>query len=151
MKLNLTSDSVNKPVFFWEKCSSGVLPHSEAKLQLETFGSNLRSKYGTRAAATSVSFFPSKGILIRYTHSNAAIGSESLKNLHNQILTLKETIVSLEVLIKENEEKLLIDTEGIEGSSASEHEVFENIKVSDSDFIKLQEEYNKLIFKKHKV
>ena len=74
-----------------------------------------------------------------------------MKNLHNQILTLKETIVSLEVLIKENEEKLLIDTEGIEGSSASEHEVFENIKVSDSDFIKLQEEYNKLIFKKHKV
>ena len=126
MKLNLTSDSVNKPVFIWEK-------------------------YGTRAVATSVSFFPSKGILIRYTHSNAAIGSESLKNLHNQILTLKETIVSLEVLIKENEEKLLIDTEGIEGSSASEHEVFENIKVSDSDFIKLQEEYNKLIFKKHKV
>ena len=133
MKLNLTSDSVNKPVFIWEKYS------------------NLLCKFGTRAAATSVSFFPSKGILIRYTHSNAAIGSESLKNLHNQILTLKETIVSLEILIKENEEKLLIDTEGIEGSSASEHEVFENIKVSDSDFIKLQEEYNKLIFKEHKV
>ena len=79
--------------FYLGKYSSGVLPTRKQSLQTYYVSSERGSCHG-------VSFFPSKGILIRYTHSNAAIGSESLKNLHNQILTLKETIVSLEILIK---------------------------------------------------
>ena len=51
--------------FLW--CTFIVhLPHSEAKLQLETFGSNLLCKFVTRSAATSVSNgFPSLGAPLR--------------------------------------------------------------------------------------
>ena len=105
---------------------------------------------------------------------NNGIGGESLVDLHNQILTLKETIISLEPILKEDSvsENMALKN----GSSMSdpkgspEGKAFENDKGSlgkvsfeitkgnservafeIEDYIKLQEEYNKLIFKKHQV
>ena len=93
---------------------------------------------------------------------NSGIGGESLVDLHNQILTLKETIISLEPILKEDSvsENMALKN----GSSMSdpkgspEGKAFENDKGSlgkvsfeIEDYIKLQEEYNKLIFKKHQV
>ena len=117
---------------------------------------------------------------------NNGIGGESLVDLHNQILTLKETIISLEPMLKEdsvseitkgNSERVAFEDMAFKnGSSMSdpkgspEGKAFENDKGSlekisfeitkgnservafeIEDYTKLQEEYNKLIFKKHQV
>ena len=71
----------------------------------------------------------------------ASIGAESLLTLETKILTLKETIITVEAIIKKDS---VSDGE-------AEHGVFENFQVSAEDFKKLQDEYNELIFKKHKV
>ena len=70
---------------------------------------------------------------------NNGIGGESLVDLHNQILTLKETIISLEPMLKEDSV-----SEITKGNS-------ERVAFEIEDYTKLQEEYNKLIFKKHQV
>ena len=83
------------------------------------------------------------------------IGATALLTLETQILTLKETILCLEPMIKE--EKSLSGSQGApEGvafeTSGSERKAFDTkIPVNANDFKKLQEEYNTLLFKKHQV
>ena len=73
------------------------------------------------------------------------IGATALLTLETQILTLKETILCLEPMIKE--EKSLSGSQG-----APEGVAFDTkIQVNANDFKKLQEEYNTLLFKKHQV
>jgi len=73
------------------------------------------------------------------------IGATALLTLETQILTLKETILCLEPMIKE--EKSLSGSQG-----APEGVAFDTkIPVNANDFKKLQEEYNTLLFKKHQV
>ena len=73
------------------------------------------------------------------------IGATALLTLETQILTLKETILCLEPMIKE--EKSLSGSQG-----APEGVAFDTkIQVNTNDFKKLQEEYNTLLFKKHQV
>ena len=73
------------------------------------------------------------------------IGATALLTLETQILTLKETILCLEPMIKEEE-----SLSGSQG--APEGVAFDtNIQVNANDFKKLQEEYNTLLFKKHQV
>jgi ribosomal protein S19 len=73
------------------------------------------------------------------------IGATALLTLETQILTLKETILCLEPMIKEEE-----SLSGSQG--APEGVAFDTkIQVNANDFKKLQEEYNTLLFKKHQV
>ena len=73
------------------------------------------------------------------------IGATALLTLETQILTLKETILCLEPMIKEEE-----SLSGSQG--APEGVAFDTkIQVNTNDFKKLQEEYNTLLFKKHQV
>ena len=73
------------------------------------------------------------------------IGATALLTLETQILTLKETILCLEPMIKEEE-----SLSGSQG--APEGVAFDTkIQVNAYDFKKLQEEYNTLLFKKHQV
>ena len=73
------------------------------------------------------------------------IGATALLTLETQILTLKETILCLEPMIKEEE-----SLSGSQG--APEGVAFDTkIPVNANDFKKLQEEYNTLLFKKHQV
>ena len=73
------------------------------------------------------------------------IGATALLTLETQILTLKETILCLEPMIKEEE-----SLSGSQG--APERKAFDTkIPVNANDFKKLQEEYNTLLFKKHQV
>ena len=73
------------------------------------------------------------------------IGATALLTLETQILTLKETILCLEPMIKEEE-----SLSGSQG--APEGVTFDTkIPVNANDFKKLQEEYNTLLFKKHQV
>jgi hypothetical protein len=87
------------------------------------------------------------------TELNVAIGGASLVNLHNQILTLKETIMSLESMIKNDDNS----AEGSVTETFDSQNKMEALKASENmgfeadDFIKIQEEYNKLMFKKHQV
>ena len=83
------------------------------------------------------------------------IGATALLTLETQILTLKETILCLEPMIKE-EESLSGSQGAPEGvafeTSGSERKAFDTkIQVNANDFKKLQEEYNTLLFKKHQV
>ena len=81
---------------------------------------------------------------------NNGIGGESLVDLHNQILTLKETIISLEPMLKEDsvsEDMAFKNGSSIENDKGS----LEKVSFEIEDYTKLQEEYNKLIFKKHQV
>jgi len=83
------------------------------------------------------------------------IGATALLTLETQILTLKETILCLEPMIKE-EESLSGSQGAPEGvafeTSGSERKAFDTkIPVNANDFKKLQEEYNTLLFKKHQV
>ena len=80
---------------------------------------------------------------VRYIH--AGIGADSLFDLHNQILTLKETIMSLKPLVEKNDD--IEDQLSTHDSSLT----FDEMEISSTDYQKLQEEYNKLIFQKHKV
>ena len=96
-----------------------------------------------------------RDLQVRYIH--AGIGADSLFDLHNQILTLKETIMSLKPLVEENddiEDHQSTETYGSEhgvfGSGAS-YLTFDEMEISSTDYQKLREEYNKLIFQKHKV
>ena len=105
---------------------------------------------------------------------NNGIGGESLVDLHNQILTLKETIISLEPMLKEdsvseitkgNSERVAFEDMAFKSGSSIENDKGSLEKVSFEitkgnservafeieDYTKLQEEYNKLIFKKHQV
>ena len=66
-------------------------------------------------------------------------------DLHNQILTLKETIMSLKPLVEKNDD--IEDQLFTHDSSLN----FDEMEISSTDYQKLQEEYNKLIFQKHKV
>ena len=83
------------------------------------------------------------------------IGATALLTLETQILTLKETILCLEPMIKEEES--LSGSQGAPErkafeSFASEGVAFDTkIPVNANDFKKLQEEYNTLLFKKHQV
>ena len=113
-------------------------------------------------------------VKLRYIH--AGIGADSLVDLHNQILTLKETIISLdleeisqdpdsqsglvadEVQQNNDVEDLLTDSNFIgrlysvtdpKTFGASKEKL--DLQISSHDYQKLQEEYNKLIFQKHKV
>ena len=87
------------------------------------------------------------------TELNVAIGGASLVNLHNQILTLKETIMYLESMIKNDDNS----AEGSVTETFDSQNKMEALKASENmgfeadDFIKIQEEYNKLIFQKHQV
>ena len=85
------------------------------------------------------------------------IGATALLTLETQILTLKETILCLEPMIKEEE-----SLSGSQGAperkalsaplGAPEGVAFDTkIPVNANDFKKLQEEYNTLLFKKHQV
>ena len=83
------------------------------------------------------------------------IGATALLTLETQILTLKETILCLEPMIKE-EESLSGSQGAPEGVTfetfGSERKAFDTkIPVNANDFKKLQEEYNTLLFKKHQV
>ena len=95
------------------------------------------------------------------------IGATALLTLETQILTLKETILCLEPMIKE-EESLSGSQGAPEGvafeTSGSERKAFDTkiqnsfgisetkgFQVNANDFKKLQEEYNTLLFKKHQV
>ena len=82
-------------------------------------------------------------VKLRYIH--AGIGADSLVDLHNQILTLKETIMSLKPLVEKNDD--IEDQLSTHDSSLN----FDEMEISSTDYQKLQEEYNKLIFQKHKV
>ena len=84
-----------------------------------------------------------RNLQVRYIH--AGIGADSLFDLHNQILTLKETIMSLKPLVEKNDD--IEDQLSIHDSSLN----FDEMEISSTDYQKLQEEYNKLIFQKHKV
>ena len=77
----------------------------------------------------------------------ASIGAESLLTLETKILTLKETIITVEAIIKKDSISENLQTDSV----SLEHAVFENFQVSAEDLKKLQDEYNELIFKKHKV
>ena len=77
----------------------------------------------------------------------ASIGAESLLTLETKILTLKETIITVEAIIKKDSISENLQTDSV----SLEHAVFENFHVSAEDLKKLQDEYNELIFKKHKV
>ena len=83
------------------------------------------------------------------------IGATALLTLETQILTLKETILCLEPMIKEEES--LSGSQGAPEAvafetSGSERKAFDTkIQVNANDFKKLQEEYNTLLFKKHQV
>ena len=77
----------------------------------------------------------------------ASIGAESLLTLETKILTLKETIITVEAIIKKDSISENLQTDSV----SLEHAVFENLQVSAEDLKKLQDEYNELIFKKHKV
>ena len=87
----------------------------------------------------------------------ASIGAESLLTLETKILTLKETILTVEAIIKKDSisENLQTDSVSLEHAVfetfGSEGKAFENFQVSAEDLKKLQDEYNELIFKKHKV
>ena len=81
------------------------------------------------------------------TELNVGIGGASLVDLHNQILTLKETIMSLESMIKDDDSSVEGDKENV----TLEASAFERCAFEAEDFSKLQEEYNKLIFQKHQV
>ena len=112
-------------------------------------------------------------VKLRYIH--AGIGADSLVDLHNQILTLKETIISLdleeisqdpdsqsglvadEVQQNNDVEDLLTDS-NFKTFGASEGKLDlgkvcqdQDLEISSHDYQKLQEECNKLIFQKHKV
>ena len=85
------------------------------------------------------------------------IGATALLTLETQILTLKETILCLEPMIKEEEslsgsqgapEGVAFDTKIQNSFGISETKGFQ---VNANDFKKLQEEYNTLLFKKHQV
>ena len=85
------------------------------------------------------------------------IGATALLTLETQILTLKETILCLEPIIKEEEslsgsqgapEGVAFDTKIQNSFGISETKGFQ---VNANDFKKLQEEYNTLLFKKHQV
>ena len=85
------------------------------------------------------------------------IGATALLTLETQILILKETILCLEPMIKE-EESLSGSQGAPEGVTLSaplgapERKAFDTkIPVNANDFKKLQEEYNTLLFKKHQV
>ena len=84
-----------------------------------------------------------RNLQVRYIH--AGIGADSLFDLHNQILTLKETIMSLKPLVEKNDD--IEDQLSTHDSSLT----FDEMEISSTDYQKLQEEYNKLIFQKHKV
>ena len=84
-----------------------------------------------------------RSVQVRYIH--AGIGADSLFDLHNQILTLKETIMSLKPLVEKNDD--IEDQLSTHDSSLN----FDEMEISSTDYQKLQEEYNKLIFQKHKV
>ena len=84
-----------------------------------------------------------RNLQLRYIH--AGIGADSLFDLHNQILTLKETIMSLKPLVEKNDD--IEDQLSTHDSSLT----FDEMEISSTDYQKLQEEYNKLIFQKHKV
>ena len=84
-----------------------------------------------------------RNLQVRYIH--AGIGADSLFDLHNQILTLKETIMSLKPLVEKNDD--IEDQLSTHDSSLN----FDEMEISSTDYQKLQEEYNKLIFQKHKV
>ena len=86
---------------------------------------------------------PTRNLQVRYIH--AGIGADSLFDLHNQILTLKETIMSLKPLVEKNDD--IEDQLSTHDSSLT----FDEMEISSTDYQKLQEEYNKLIFQKHKV
>ena len=86
---------------------------------------------------------PPRNLQVRYIH--AGIGADSLFDLHNQILTLKETIMSLKPLVEKNDD--IEDQLSTHDSSLN----FDEMEISSTDYQKLQEEYNKLIFQKHKV
>ena len=77
----------------------------------------------------------------------ASIGAESLLTLETKILTLKETIITVEAIIKKDSISENLQTDSV----SLEHAVFESFQVSAEDLKKLQDEYNELIFKKHKV
>ena len=77
----------------------------------------------------------------------ASIRAESLLTLETKILTLKETIITVEAIIKKDSISENLQTDSV----SLEHAVFENFQVSAEDLKKLQDEYNELIFKKHKV
>ena len=77
----------------------------------------------------------------------ASIGAESLLTLETKILTLKETIITVEAIIKKDSISENLQTDSV----SLEHAAFENFQVSAEDLKKLQDEYNELIFKKHKV
>ena len=81
------------------------------------------------------------------TELNVGIGGASLVDLHNQILTLKETIMSLESMIKDDDSSVAGDKENVTLEASG----FERCAFEAEDFSKLQEEYNKLIFQKHQV
>jgi hypothetical protein len=119
------SNTLTKPVIVRLSSSATQSPLRGDRGQSPQLGA-----FGTRSKTFGIQF-------------NSGIGGESLVDLHNQILTLKETIISLEPILKEDK-----DSEDIAFKNKT---CLENVTFEIEDFIKLQEEYNKLIFKKHQV
>ena len=133
-----------------------------------TFGSASATE---RAALTAVGCetvptreFGTRSVGQRY----ASVGASSLLALEAQILTLKETIMFLQPMFqdKDNQEASVTkspnsqsgDTHGLKPSVLNAQRLKSdgadfnsNLEVSADDFIKLQEEYNKLILTKHQV
>ena len=89
----------------------------------------------------------------------ASVGASSLLALEAQILTLKETIMFLQPMFKDKDNQEASMTKGpnsitelsTHGFKSNGAELDSNLEVSANDFIKLQEEYNKLILTKHQV
>jgi hypothetical protein len=158
MTWNLSSNKLFvKNMFFTQKVSwhlGGVNPRPDT-YGIQRRCPNLPSPLiGTLVSRSSSSATP----------FNTGIGGASLVDLHNQILTLKEIIMSLESIIKEgsnskpSEPKIANDPRSgdpkgslIEAEGCISEESPEGVVFATEDFMKLQEEYNKLIFKKHQV
>ena len=89
----------------------------------------------------------------------ASVGASSLLALEAQILTLKETIMFLQPMFKDKDNQEASMTKGpnsitelsTHGFKSNGADLDSNLEVSANDFIKLQEEYNKLILTKHQV